>query len=138
MKKLAVLAFSAFFAAAALASCSADGASEDTYSITESNASAPLVPGAGIHSVLTDDLPAAVPETGALADIKLNYRTVILAPEKKFTLSATGVADADAVTWTSTDESVVRVEDGVVTAVGPGLARVYAIDVNGKSASWRV
>ena len=135
MKKLAVLAFSAFFAAAALASCSADGASEDTYSITESNASAPLVPGAGIHSVLTDDLPAAVPETGALADIKLNYRTVILAPEKKFTLSATGVADADAVTWTSTDESVVRVEDGVVTAVGPGLARVYAIDVNGKSAS---
>ena len=109
MKKLAVLAFSAFFAAAALASCSADGASEDTYSITESNASAPLVPGAGIHSVLTDDLPAAVPETGALADIKLNYRTVILAPEKKFTLSATGVADADAVTWTSTDESVVRV-----------------------------
>ena len=96
MKKLAVLAFSAFFAAAALASCSADGASEDTYSITESNASAPLVPGAGIHSVLTDDLPAAVPETGALADIKLNYRTVILAPEKKFTLSATGVADADA------------------------------------------
>ena len=49
MKKLAVLAFSAFFAAAALASCSADGASEDTYSITESNASAPLVPGAGIY-----------------------------------------------------------------------------------------
>jgi len=70
MKKLAVLAFSAFFAAAALASCSADGASEDTYSITESNASAPLVPGAGIHSVLTDDLPAAAAHALACGAVK--------------------------------------------------------------------
>lgn len=95
--------------------------------------------GAGIHAVLADDDgPAAVPETGAIADIKLNYRTVILAPEKKFTLSASGASDADAIVWTSSDESVVRVEDGVVTAVGPGLARVYAIDVNGQKRLLRV
>lgn len=134
IRKFAVLAFSALLACAALASCGTSGA-EDTYA-AQSAAPAPLVPGAGIHAVLTDDDgPAAVPETGAIADIKLNYRTVILAPEKKFTLSASGASDADAIVWTSSDESVVRVEDGVVTAVGPGLARVYAIDVNGKSAS---
>ena len=137
IRKFAVLAFSALLACAALASCGTSGA-EDTYA-AQSVSPVPLVPGAGIHAVLTDnDGPAAVPETGAIADIKLNYRTVILAPEKKFTLSASGASDADAIVWTSSDESVVRVEDGVVTALRSGSATVTAASPNGKKASCKI
>lgn len=37
-----------------------------------------------------------------------------------------GEVDAAQITWTSDDETVASVKDGVVTAVGPGNTRVYA------------
>ena len=70
--------------------------------------------------------------------VALNYRTVLLDAGKTFRLTAT-VTPADAedaeVAWTSSDTSVVRVENGVVTAVGAGKAVVTASTANGKSAS---
>lgn len=60
------------------------------------------------------------------ADFKLN--------REDFTLNSYGATwtlykgdiPADVITWTSNDEKVVTIKDGVVTAVGPGMATVYA------------
>jgi hypothetical protein len=66
--------------------------------------------------------------------VKLSEETVGLAPGQEKTLEPI-VKPADAtfkdVYWFSTDESVVTVEDGVVTAVAPGQAGVYVITLDG-------
>ena len=73
--------------------------------------------------------------------VALNYRTVLLDAGKTFKLSAT-VTPADAadaaVTWTSSDEAVVTVRDGLVTAVSAGKATITASTANGKQASCRL
>jgi uncharacterized protein YjdB len=48
-------------------------------------------------------------------------------------LSATTVPDGETVDWSSSDEAVATVEDGVVTAVGAGTATITAkITVDGQ------
>ena len=76
-----------------------------------------------------------------MESVALNYRTVLLDAGKTFKLSAT-VTPADAadaaVTWTSSDEAVVTVRDGLVTAVSAGKATITASTANGKQASCRL
>ena len=62
--------------------------------------------------------------------VRLNKVALTLAPGRTFQLEAT-VSPSDAtdktVTWTSTDPTVVTVENGLVTAVRPGDAIIEAV-----------
>ena len=66
--------------------------------------------------------------------VKLSEETMTMNPGESRTLEPL-VKPADAtfkdVYWFSTDESIVTVEDGVVTAVAPGQAGVYVITLDG-------
>ncbi|MBQ2879767.1 MAG: cell wall-binding repeat-containing protein, partial [Anaerotignum sp.] len=73
-------------------------------------------------------------ETVSVTGVTLDKTTVALTAGEKDVLKAT-VAPADAtdqtVTWTSSDETVVTVMDGVVTAVGAGTATITVQTVDG-------
>ena len=63
-----------------------------------------------------------------ISSIKLDKSTASLSIKEVLTLSATiEPADADeTLTWTSSDENVVKVENGKITAVGKGTATITA------------
>lgn len=60
------------------------------------------------------------------ADFKLNRKDFTLNSYGSTWTLYKGDIPADVITWTSNDEKVVTIKDGVVTAVGPGMATVYA------------
>jgi hypothetical protein len=53
-------------------------------------------------------------------------------------LAATGDAREDNISWTSSNAAVVRVADGVVTAVAPGAATITARAASGTNAETRI
>lgn len=64
-----------------------------------------------------------------LKSVNLSDETLFMEPKKEYTLKAKTVpenATNRKVVWTSSDESVVKVEDGVVTSVAPGKAYITA------------
>jgi uncharacterized protein YjdB len=75
--------------------------------------------------------------------VSLNEETLTLDPEGTATLTATVTpsnAYVKTVSWSSSDETVATVEDGVVTAVAAGTATitVTATDDNTKTATCTV
>ena len=78
----------------------------------------------------TCEVTVIVPVTG----IRLNRTSQKLNRGDEYTLTATVVpenATNKNVKWTSSDEKVVKVDDGVVTAVGKGTAKVTVTTVDG-------
>lgn len=77
------------------------------------------------------DYVAPVPATG----VTLNRRSASVMKDRTITLTAT-VEPADAanknVTWSSSDESVATVNNGVVTGVAPGNAKITVTTEDGK------
>lgn len=73
-----------------------------------------------------------------VADVSLNKANISLEMNTKGQLSA-AVSPADAydksIVWASSDESVVKADQGLLTPVAPGTATVTATAYNGKSAS---
>ena len=70
--------------------------------------------------------------------VELDQATATLEPGKTVTLNATVKPDDatdKSVTWTSSDEKVATVEDGVVTAVAPGEATITATSVDNPEAT---
>ncbi|MDD4367095.1 MAG: Ig-like domain-containing protein [Eubacteriales bacterium] len=66
---------------------------------------------------------------GAVTGVSLNKSKLTMETESTYTLTATVTVDAEeaqTVTWSSDDESVATVEDGVVTAVSEGTADITA------------
>ena len=66
---------------------------------------------------------------GAVTGVSLNKSKLTMETESTYTLTATVTVDAgeaQTVTWSSDDESVATVEDGVVTAVSEGTADITA------------
>lgn len=66
---------------------------------------------------------------GAVTGVSLNKSKLPMETESTYTLTATVTVDAgeaQTVTWSSDDESVATVEDGVVTAVSEGTADITA------------
>jgi hypothetical protein len=78
----------------------------------------------GIYSITVDvtcDIPAPVTE------LTLKFSDVTLSPTNGLTLKLyDGELDPSDITWTSSDEAVAYVENGVVTAVGNGKATITA------------
>ncbi|WP_066649172.1 Ig-like domain-containing protein [Christensenella timonensis] len=76
-----------------------------------------------------------------VANVSLNKADISLEMNAKGQLSAS-VSPADAydksIVWASSDESVVKVDKGLLTPVAPGTATVTAAAHNGKSASCMV
>lgn len=134
--RMAAVLASAFAAAFLLFSCAADGG-ENILNNEQSMSSEDQAADGGSVTLpaANNEQPAVQPSGIRANDIKLNYRTVILQPEKRFTLSLSGCSDENSVVWSSTDESVVTVSDGVVTAVGPGVAYITVTDSSGKTAT---
>lgn len=66
---------------------------------------------------------------GAVTGVSLNKSKLTMETESTYILTATVTVDAEGaqtVTWSSDDESVATVEDGVVTAVSEGTADITA------------
>ena len=102
---------------------------------------------AGIHIVSLPDaeniievpakkaLTVTVPgEKVAVTGVALDTTAITLLPEDVYTLTATvnpeGATD-DYITWSTSDETVVTVENGVVTAVAVGTATITVTTVEG-------
>ncbi len=76
----------------------------------------------------------------AVTEVTLDRTSLTLKVNETFTLSATVApenATDKAVKWTTSDSGVVRVSNGIVTAVGEGTAKITAA-AGGKSASCTV
>ena len=76
----------------------------------------------------------------AVTGVSLNKTTLTLSPGASFQLEATvspSNADDKTVKWTSSDDSKVTVENGLVKAVSPGTATVTAT-AGGKSSECKV
>ena len=76
--------------------------------------------------------------TVPVTSVELSPATATLEPGKTVTLKATVKPDDasdKSVTWTSSDEKVATVKDGVVTAVAPGEATVTATSVDNAKAT---
>ena len=76
----------------------------------------------------------------AVTGVSLNKTTLTLSPGASFQLEATvspSNADDKTVKWTSSDDSKVTVENGLVKAVSPGSATVTAT-AGGKSSECKV
>ena len=78
----------------------------------------------GIYNITVDvtcEIPAPITE------LKLKYSDVTLSPANGLTLNLySGEIDPSDITWTSSDEAIAYVENGVVTAVGNGKATITA------------
>ena len=81
-----------------------------------------------------DDTGGGQQETVSVSAVSLNKSSVMLAPNETITLEAT-VSPADAtnkaVNWSSDNESVATVNNGVVTAVAEGNATITATSQDG-------
>ena len=77
----------------------------------------------------------------AATDVTLDKTTADLLTGNTVTLNATVTPAGttyQALTWTSSDETVATVEDGVVTAVGAGTATITVTTASGKTATCTV
>jgi uncharacterized protein YjdB len=85
-----------------------------------------------------------VPVTGIVPQkVYLSKSGLTLAVSQRFGLYAEaqysdGLIRAAEVTWTSSDESIAKVDDGYVTGVSPGSAQITATALNGMQASCTV
>ncbi|MBQ7147021.1 MAG: Ig-like domain-containing protein [Lachnospiraceae bacterium] len=82
----------------------------------------------------------AAPADKVVSSVTVEPKTLTLEVEQTETLTATVVhtgAANTAVTWSSSDETVATVENGVVTAVAPGTAIISAISVANSKAVGR-
>ncbi len=88
---------------------------------------------------IVDNISIKVYDSGVLADsIKLNYETMTLLPGRTQNLGIFPMptdANINFSKWTSSNEDVATVENGIVTAIGKGVATITATTANGKSAS---
>lgn len=80
--------------------------------------------------------------TKPITSVTLNKTSLTLTEDEKETLTATinpsDTTDSRTLTWTSSDENVAAVADGVITAKGAGTATITVITVNGKQAACTV
>ena len=95
----------------------------------------------GLFSASCDD-PISEPESIPVTGVSLSHSSIVLAEDDEMILTAT-VNPSDAsnrkITWRSSDNSVVSVTDGKVTAYKPGTATITVItDDGGKSAKCQV
>ena len=85
-------------------------------------------------SAVTKFALAAAPTT-----VKLDKTSATLVMSQSVQLTATtNFTENLDIIWTSSDETVVKVENGLVTTIGPGTATVTASTYNGKSAACKV
>lgn len=79
--------------------------------------------------------------TQPVKSIKLNTTSLSLTENQTTTLTVTfnptNATDQD-LTWSSSDEDVVTVVDGKVTAIGVGKATITVTSANGKKATCKV
>ncbi len=95
----------------------------------------------GLFSASCDD-PISEPESIPVTGVSLSHSSIVLAEDDEMILTAT-VNPSDAsnkkITWRSSDNSVVSVTDGKVTACKVGTATITVItDDGGKSAKCQV
>ena len=95
----------------------------------------------GLFSASCDD-PISEPESIPVTGVSLSHSSIVLAEDDEMILTAT-VSPSDAsnkkITWRSSDNSVVSVTDGKVTACKVGTATITVItDDGGKSAKCQV
>lgn len=64
--------------------------------------------------------------SGTTYDISLNKANITVTAGKTATLKATTVPAGETVTWTSSDDTIATVADGVITAVAAGSATITA------------
>lgn len=110
-------------------------AEESTFTVTAANAYG----SASREFTLTISAPTTIPVTG----VSLDQSALTLTEEETATLTATITPDNatnKAVMWSSDNESVATVVDGIVTAVAPGTATITATaaDGSGKTAACTV
>ena len=92
-----------------------------------------VMPGSAVISATCGDITGKYVITVLpveATDITLNQSSLTMNPGDSETLTATVIPDNttySVVTWTSNDDNVVTVTDGIVTAVAPGRATVTAI-----------
>lgn len=110
-KLLALLSLAALFTASAFgAACAPDNGPSDTGS-----------PDTGSSSPLPNE-----PETPETPNVKLSATTLSLELYESATLTATLENSEETIVWSSSDESVAKVVDGVVTAYKAGTATITA------------
>ena len=77
-------------------------------------------------------------KTVDVSTLYLNTTSIKLVAGSSETLQLTIVPDNatnQTVTWQSSDDSIATVEDGVVSAISAGTAKIFVTSVNGKNAS---
>lgn len=70
--------------------------------------------------------PTETEEPDANVELKLNREDFTLTSKGSTWLLYDGELDADKITWTTDNEKVVTIKNGVVTATGKGMTTVYA------------
>lgn len=110
------------------------GPGETTITVTCGKATAECHVICNIETVPVETTEATVEPSIAADDFKLNREDFTLTSKgAKWTLY-TGDIPVKQITWTSDDEKVATVKDGVVTAVGAGITKVHA-EYNGVKRS---
>lgn len=73
----------------------------------------------------TEGTEPSEPSTPSASDFKLNREDFTLTSKGQVWKLYSGDIAANQITWTSANEKVVTIKDGVVTAVGSGMTKVY-------------
>ena len=99
---------------------------EIIYGKAASGADAAVEPRLPLPQEVFELLDIVTPPTPVTPSVTLNKSTASIAVEGTETLTATTVPDDAEVTWSSSDELVATVEEGVVTGVAAGDATITA------------
>ncbi len=91
----------------------------------------------GATTVLVDDF-AITGKAPAEPEVDITQETASVEAGKTVTLGATTVPVGSAITWTSSDNTVATVADGVVTGVKAGTATITATIAGGKTDTCQV
>lgn len=97
-----------------------------TYSLTKGQTVWLEVTGYNGNAVSAYDV-SVVSDSGQTASPAIVPSSLTMNPGDTSTLFAINVPDGASVLWTSDNTSVVTVSDGVVKAIAPGTAKIYAI-----------
>lgn len=82
-----------------------------------------------VGALTLDETDYQIPDAAKITGLVLSQEDALIAEGETLTLTASCLpwnAPAQAITWSSDNESVVTVEDGVITGVTPGTATITA------------
>jgi len=113
------------------------GPGETTITVTCGNATAECRVICNIETEPTETTEATVDPSAAAEEFKLNREDFTLTSKGATWTLYTGDIPVKQITWTSDNEKVATIKDGVVTAVGTGTTKVHA-EYNGVKRSCTV